>query len=176
MDRIQRIVEFMSSNAAINQLVIISFTFVVNFFVPIIPIVLTCWLCIFIDMYYGIKVAVMLNKDKPNYKVESRLSWRGTIVKLKDTATLLILTQAIETFVIGGESPLSILTGTAAVVITLTELWSIIENLNTLNPQGPWRVFAAVLRKKGEKHLDVDLEEYLKLPKNEENIQTDKHV
>lgn len=176
MERIQRIIETMSSNATVNQLLLISVTFVVNFFVPIIPIILTCWFCIFVDMYYGIKVSIKLNKNKPDHKVQSRLSWRGTISKLKDTATLLMLTQAIETFIIGDDSPLSVLTGTAAVVITVTELWSIIENLNTLNPDGPWRVFAAVLRKKGEKHLDVDLEDYLTIPKDEKDIQIDKHV
>jgi hypothetical protein len=50
-----------------------------------------------------------------------------------------------------------ILTGGAALLISLTELWSILENMNTLNPYGPWKAISTFLRKKGNDYLGVDI-------------------
>lgn len=50
-----------------------------------------------------------------------------------------------------------ILTGGATVVISLTELWSILENLNTLNPKGPWRALGRFLKKKGEDYTGINI-------------------
>ncbi|MEE3413813.1 MAG: hypothetical protein VZR53_00390 [Prevotella sp.] len=50
-----------------------------------------------------------------------------------------------------------ILTGGVTAIITLTELWSIIENLNTLDPKGPWKLLGKFLRKKGEDYTGIDL-------------------
>ena len=55
------------------------------------------------------------------------------------------------------ESGVFLLTGGAAVIITLTEIWSIIENLNTLDPKGPWRLLGKFLRKKGEDYTGIEL-------------------
>lgn len=52
-----------------------------------------------------------------------------------------------------------VLTGGATVIIGLTELWSIIENINTLDPDGPWRILGKFLKKKGEDYTGIDLEE-----------------
>jgi len=52
-----------------------------------------------------------------------------------------------------------VLTGGATVIIGLTELWSIIENINTLDPNGPWRILGKFLKKKGEDYTGIDLEE-----------------
>ena len=39
-----------------------------------------------------------------------------------------------------GAGSVTLLSGGATVLICLTELWSIIENLNTLDPTGPWKI------------------------------------
>ena len=57
-----------------------------------------------------------------------------------------------------GESGVSVLTGGVTVIIGLTELWSIIENLNTLNPEGPWKALGKFLRKKGEDYIGTEIE------------------
>jgi len=36
-------------------------------------------------------------------------------------------------------------------------LWSIIENLNTLDPKGPWKLLGKFLRKKGEDYTGIYL-------------------
>nr|DAV06134.1 MAG TPA: holin [Bacteriophage sp.] len=56
-----------------------------------------------------------------------------------------------------GTDGVFVLTGGATVIITLTELWSILENLNTLNPNGPWRALGKFLKKKGESYTGVEL-------------------
>ena len=56
-----------------------------------------------------------------------------------------------------GSSGVFVLTGGATIIISLTELWSIIENLNTLNPHGPWKVLGAFLKKKGEEYTGIEL-------------------
>jgi hypothetical protein len=50
-----------------------------------------------------------------------------------------------------------ILTGGTALLITLTEVWSILENMNTINPYGPWKAISTFLRKKGNDYLGVDI-------------------
>lgn len=55
------------------------------------------------------------------------------------------------------ESGVFLLTGGATIIITLTELWSILENLNTLDPKGPWRMLSRFLRKKGEDYTGIEL-------------------
>ena len=58
----------------------------------------------------------------------------------------------------GKDQSMFILTGGVVVIIGLTELWSILENLNTLNPNGPWRALGAFLKKKGEDYIGTEIE------------------
>ena len=82
----------------------------------------------------------------------------GTLRKIRDEAIILALLHGLEWAVVD-ESGVFILTGGAAVIITLTELWSILENLNTLDPKGPWRMLGKFLRKKGEDYTGIELDE-----------------
>ena len=38
------------------------------------------------------------------------------------------------------------------------ELWSIIENLSTLYPDGPWKILNKFIKSKGEKYLDITID------------------
>lgn len=118
---------------------------------PIMPLIILCFVTILIDCYFGIKVAI-----KQKQKVESKLSWNGSIKKIKETFLVLTLARAIE-FYIFKQTGMYILTGGAALLISLTELWSILENMNTLNPYGPWKAISTFLRKKGNDYLGVDI-------------------
>ena len=57
------------------------------------------------------------------------------------------------------ESGVFVLTGGATVIITLTEMWSILDNLNTVDPNGPWRMLGKFLKKKGEDYTGIELNE-----------------
>ena len=124
----------------------------VSYFAPIWYLLVICFATTIVDMIYGFKVARKFKK-----KIESGKNWAGTIMKLKSEAVILALTHGIEWAVLD-ESGVFILTGGVTAIITLTELWSIIENLNTLDPKGPWKLLGKFLRKKGEDYTGIDLD------------------
>lgn len=153
----QRILEWLQSNSFLRQVLVLCLAFVVDFFTPLAPILFSCYFAILVDNYYGVKVAVYQKR-----KIQSKYAWLGIVRKVRDTSIVLVLCNVIERFIIGPDSPFALLTVFGAVIITLAELLSIVENLNTLNPDGPWRIFGAFLKKKGSDKLDVNLEELTK--------------
>jgi hypothetical protein len=80
---------------------------------------------------------------------------------LFDEFSILSLARLLEYSVIGAEG-VFVLTGGATIILCLTEFWSILENLNTLNPKGPWKALGRFLKKKGEEHIgfELDLEKH----------------
>jgi phage-related holin len=103
-------------------------------------------------MFYGIKVACKQNK-----KIESHKGWKGTLTKLADEMVIISLARLLELAVLG-EQGVFVLTGGSTVIIALTELWSILENLNTLNPDGPWKALGKFLKKKGEDYTGIEID------------------
>lgn len=135
---------------------------VVGYYAPIWYLLLICFATTIVDMIYGIKVARKFNK-----KIESGKNWSGTLRKIKDSFIIISLLHGLEWAVLD-QSGVFLLTGGATTIITLTELWSIIENLNTLDPKGPWRALGKFLRKKGEDYTGIELN-----PNNEHTGDTD---
>lgn len=123
------------------------------FYAPITVLLVACFVFTSVDMIYGIKVAKKFNK-----KIESGKNWKGTITKIIDEFTILSLARLLEYAVLGDASGVFVLTGGCTVIIGLTELWSIIENLNTLNPDGPWRALGKFLKKKGEDYIGTEID------------------
>lgn len=142
-----------SGGTVLGKCLVASGALLTAFFVPIVGLLVTCFATTFIDMIYGMKVARKFNK-----KITSGKNWKGTLHKLKDELLILSLARLIEFTVLGSEG-VFVLTGGATIIISLTELWSIIENLNTLDPTGPWKVLKKFLRKKGEDYTGITLEE-----------------
>lgn len=122
------------------------------FYSPIAALLICCFAFTAVDMFYGIKVAHKFKK-----KIESHKSWTGTITKLLDEWVIISLARLLEMSVINADD-VFVLTGGATVIIGLTELWSILENLNTLNPHGPWKALGKFLRKKGEDYIGTEIE------------------
>ena len=87
----------------------------------------------------------------------SSKSWTGTLTKIKQEFVIIALCHLLEYAVMGAGS-VTLLSGGATVLICLTELWSIIENLNTLDPTGPWKILKKYLKKKGEDYVGIELE------------------
>lgn len=139
-------------NTLVGKMAISAGALLTSYFVPIIGLLVACLSCSIIDMIYGLKVAKRQNK-----KITSRKNWKGTLVKIRDEFTLILLTHLIEFSVIGPDVA-CVLSGGVAVIITLTELWSIIENLNTLNPEGPWKSLGKFLKKKGEDYIGMEID------------------
>ena len=119
--------------------------------VPIVGLLVACFAFTTVDMIYGIKVAKKLGQ-----KITSKKNWRGTLQKIKDEFTILLLAHLLEYTVLNDGVPL-VLTGGATVIICLTEMWSILENLNTLDPNGPWKSIGVFLRKKGDEYTGMNI-------------------
>ena len=119
---------------------------------PIVALLVCCFVFTAADMFYGIKVACKQQK-----KITSSKNWKGTIVKLLDEFSLISLARLLEYSVLGSDD-VFVLTGGITVIISLTELWSILENLNTLNPSGPWKALGKFLKKKGEDYIGTEID------------------
>lgn len=145
----------LSGDSSVTAAGVASLAFLSNFFLPVVPVVLTCFGLSFIDLCYGLKIA------KREGRVESRRSWNGTIRKFRDTFTIIVAARGIELFILSNFTTTSFLVGGVALIIALTEFWSILENLNTVNPDGPWRTLGKFMRKKGSDVLNVDLDKIL---------------
>lgn len=123
----------------------------VSFVTPIVDLLMICFATTLADMIFGIKVARKFKR-----KIESQKSWKGTLRKIMDEFTIILLAHGIEWSIVD-QSGVFVLTGGATAIITLTEMWSILENLNTLDPKGPWRVLGKFLKKKGADYIGVEL-------------------
>lgn len=142
----------LSGNSFIGKLGIAAGSLLTAYFTPIVGLLVTCFACTVVDMYYGIKRAHKLGQ-----KITSRKNWKGTLLKVRDEFALIMLAHMIE-FTVLGETATFVLSGGVTVIIALTEIWSIIENLNTIDPSGPWRALGAFLKKKGEDYIGTTLD------------------
>lgn len=119
-------------------------------FVPIWTVLLIVLLLVFTDAFLGCSVA-----RSKGLKCEGRRLWR-TLKKFGWCTAIIWFANRIETdvFISFNAHLVEIFAGSIAGV----ELWSILENLNTLFPNGPWKVLSKFLRTKGEKYLDITID------------------
>ena len=144
--------EGLSAGTWLGKIAICLGTVLTAFYSPIAPLLITCFAFSITDMIYGLKIAI-----KNKQKITSNKSWKGTLKKLLDEWIIISLARLLEWSVLG-ETDVFVLTGGATVVISLTEMWSILENLNTLNPDGPWKALGKFLKKKGEEYIGTEIE------------------
>lgn len=155
LNTIGRMFDGFSSGTPFGKLLIASGSVITAIYSPIIALLMSCFTFTIVDMIYGIKVARMQKQ-----KITSDRNWNGTLKKIFDEFVILSLARLLEYSVLHNND-VFIITGGVAVIISLTELWSILENLNTLNPNGPWRALGTFLKKKGEDYtgIEINLEE-----------------
>lgn len=153
LSSIGKMFEGLSLGTPLGKMLIAAGTAIAAFYSPIAALLASCFAFTTVDMIYGIKVACKQKK-----KIESHKNWKGTLTKLIDEFVILSLARLLEIAVLGTDTDLFVLTGGATVIISLTELWSIIENLNTLNPYGPWKALGKFLKKKGEDYIGTEID------------------
>lgn len=151
---ISKTLNTIANNNVFNKILILVSTFYSSFFLPVQFVILFVFLTMLLDMYYGIKVAIKLKR-----KIQSCRNWNGTIRKMRDAFLLLCSVRGVEYFLLHDISDTKVLTCGVALLISLTEIWSVLENLNTLEPNGPWRLVSKFLRKKGEEYTGVEITE-----------------
>lgn len=149
---IQHTLDSISGNTWVGKILVGASSAAVAYFTPMIGLLITCLTATTIDMLYGMKVARRFGK-----KLTSKKNWKGTLNKIKDEFILISLSHLLE-HVTMGTNGIFVLSGGVTVIITLTEIWSIIENLNTLDPDGPWKILGRFLKKKGEDFTGIDFD------------------
>ena len=149
---IESVIDTITNGSLLGKFGICAGAVLTAYFTPIVGLLVTCFALTTVDMCYGLAVA-----KKQRQKITSDKNWHGTITKLLHSFVLICLGRLIEFTVMGSEG-VFILTGGITVIISLTELWSILENLNTLYPKGPWKALAIFLKKKGEDYTGVELD------------------
>lgn len=152
LNNISNNLESITQGTFVGKLLISTGAVLTAYFTPILGLLLTCFTTTIVDMLYGFKLA-----HKQHKKITSNRNRKGTLTKLRDEFAIICLARMIE-FTVIGTSGVFILTGGATVIIALTEIWSILETLNTLNPNGPWRSLSKFLKKKGEDYTGIDLD------------------
>lgn len=151
LNSIGRMLEGFSLGTLTGKVIITVGSLITAFYSPIVALLFACFMFTIVDMIYGIKVA-----NKQHQKITSDKNWKGTISKLSEEFTIISLARLLE-FSVVGTSEVSLLTGGVTVIVCLTEFWSILENLNTLDPNGPWRALGKFLKKKGEDYTGIEL-------------------
>lgn len=156
-------VNAITNNSFTGKLLVGAGALATSFFTPIVGLIFACFTLNVADLITGIRVSRKLGK-----KITSRKNWKGTITKVLQESQLLVLLHVIEHFAfsaVGVETTL--LTGGATILICLTEVWSLLENLNTLYPDGPWSILKDLLVKKGQDitGVEIDLDKYGKVNK-----------
>lgn len=151
LNSIGRMFEGLSAGTLTGKIAIALGSLITAFYSPIVALLISCFIFTLVDMIYGIKVA-----NKQHQKITSDKNWNGTLKKIIDEFTIITLARLLE-YAIIGNSGVFILTGGVTVIVCLTELWSILENLNTLDPNGPWRALGKFLKKKGEDYTGIKL-------------------
>lgn len=151
LSTIGRMLEGFSAGTPLGKFLIASCGIVTAIYSPIVALLVSCFAFSVVDMIYGIKVA-----KKQKQKITSDKNWNGTLRKIFDEFVILSLARLLEYSVLHTQN-VFIITGGVAVIISLTELWSILENLNTLNPDGPWKALGKFLKKKGEDYTGIEI-------------------
>lgn len=150
-DKIARMFDGLSMGSTLGKMGITIGSILTAIYAPITYLLVACFAFTVMDMFYGIKVAV-----KQKIKITSDKNWKGTIIKLLDEFSIISLARLLEFAVLDSEG-VFVLTGGTTVVMCLTEMWSILENLNTLNPNGPWKALGRFLKKKGEDYIGTEI-------------------
>lgn len=104
---------------------------------------------ILLDFYLGCRVSFKYNR-----KPESKKFW-NTIVKMLEASLIIVCSHYID-FTIFKSVDLKLVEITSGAIVG-TEFWSMFESLSDLYPKGPWRILRKYIKKKGEKYLDITI-------------------
>lgn len=129
----------------------------ISLLVPAIPIIITAFVFILADAFYGYRVS-----KKYGYKIESKKLW-ATIHKLVEAGTVIILALLLDKYLLMTYEQLSAVKVAAGVVCT-AETISLLESFRALHPNALMsKILAKIIKSKAEKYLDVDLSDIIDL-------------
>ena len=121
-----------------------------TFFVPLLPAIYITFSVIAFDAFLGCKVA-----RKRNMPIETRKLWK-TLVKFLYCMALIVFGYTIDEYILVSLN--AHLVELFAGLICGVEVWSAVENLNEIDPTGPWRLLSKFIKSKGEKYLEITID------------------
>lgn len=131
------------------------FAGLLSFFSPTYLPILAVAILMILDAIYGYFVSKKYGKTK----IESHKAWK-TICKLRDAIVAICGAFTIDKLIITSIDlhAIEFIAGAMAVV----EFWSLLESLCELHPKWKiWRFLKTVIKAKGEKYLEVNLDKVL---------------
>lgn len=137
-------------------------------FTPIAVAVSCALIFVLIDAIYGYKVSRKYGRTH----LESNKLWK-TLNKATESFIMITLAHLLDTYVITSLSLhlVEIVTG----AICFSEFISLLESFIDLHPKGPWKLLKNIIKAKGEKYLDVKIDE-TELNDNIDDIKTDNQL
>lgn len=145
----------------VSCLAIGAINWIIGSFIPIFVPLIILALLIITDAILGCKVSV-----KKGDKIESRKFWK-TLKKILQSSAIVWFAHAIDADILLSFD--AHLVEASAGLISAIEFLSILENLTTLYPDGPWGMVSKIVKTKTEKYLDITIEK-TDLPKVKELV------
>lgn len=125
-------------------------------FAPAIPIIITVFVFVFVDMYYDYKVQHKYGK----HKLESNKLWE-TVWKLRDCFISITLGLLLDKYILLTYEDLAAVK-IAAGAICAAEGLSLLGSFRALHPNAILsKLLSKVIKSKAEKYLDVDLSDVI---------------
>lgn len=126
-----------------------------SLFAPIQIPIIAVGILVILDAIYGYKVS----RKYGHKQIESHKAWK-TIWKTRDAAVAITSASVIDRLILPSIDlhAVEIIAG----MIALVEFWSLLESFSDLYPQWKiWKLLQKVIKKKGEKYLDISLDKEL---------------
>jgi hypothetical protein len=134
---------------------------------PCVPLIITAFVFIFLDLFYGYKVC---RKYKSKH-FESSKFWK-TVEKLGLTAVLVASFTLLDKFIFMTYDDL-VFAKVAAGTVCFAEIISLLESLRALKPNSiTARLLSSVIKSKANKYLDVDITDIIDDIPNDNNTIT----
>lgn len=136
---------------------------VMAFIGPVLPYGAICTAMIVADLLSARMLARRVRRHAAGVATPDALKFSSrrlasTVVTLVKTYALLLLAHGVDTVIIAGDVPLSLLRFCAA-LICFWQMWSILENESSANNSTWARIAQRILIDKTSRHLGVDFDE-----------------
>lgn len=129
---------------------------------PAIPLAITAYLFILLDLYYGYRVNKKFGKKKEGQKTYFESSkLQSTVNKLFEATAFIVLAVLLDKYLFITYEELASVK-IAAGAICFTETISLLESLRALHPKALLsRLVQKIIKSKAEKYLEIDITDIL---------------
>ena len=135
----------------------------ISFFAPLYLVLCATYFFIIFDWIYGYRVS-----RKYGYKKIKSSKLKDTVTKLTETTLLISSAHIFDTYIIPTVDLHAV--EVVAGMVCLVEFWSILESFCDLYPKWKlWKILSRVIQSKGEKYLEVELDDILTTKKDDKH-------